>query len=130
MYLSKTRNSIYNTIIKEMKKITSILFGITLTISFGINAQNKEQGEKENAEITANKIANEIAECLHLSDAQKERVKIIELGIIEKKEGIKNSAEYSQEEKEKYFIRINRRRIEMINSILDPKQKELDCNLK
>ena len=111
-----------------MKKITSILFGITLTISFGINAQNKGQGS--NAEITANKIAVEIAECLHLSDAQKERVRIIELGIIQKKEGIKNNLEYTEEEKEKYFIRINRRRIEMINSILDPKQKELDCNLK
>ena len=113
-----------------MKKITLILLGITLTISFGINAQNKEQQKKENAEITANKIASEIAECLQLSDAQKERVRIIELGIIQKKEGIKNNAEYSQEEKEKYFIRINRRKIEMINSILDPKQKELDCNLK
>ena len=111
-----------------MKTITSILFGITLTISFGINAQNKGQGS--NAEITANKIAVEIAECLHLSDAQKERVRIIELGIIQKKEGIKNNLEYTEEEKEKYFIRINRRRIEMINSILDPKQKELDCNLK
>jgi protein CpxP len=106
-----------------MKKLS--LFALSLIFSVAALAQqpanniNEPKTLEERAKFQTEKMASE----LQLSEAQKEQVFIINLGIAQKNEGIRNS-NFSEEEK-RSIIKSNREaQIEMLKNVLTAVQFE------
>ncbi len=106
-----------------MKK--SILFALSLLVSSlsfaqtGAKAHKDEKSPEERAKFLTEKMAAE----LQLSEAQKEQVYTINLGIAQKNQGIMDS-NFSEEQK-KEIIRSNQEaRIEMLKNVLTAAQFE------
>ena len=126
-----------------MKTIKSVLLGMTLIAGFAVNAQEGVQSksadkntlptemspdQKKKNKLTpeqkAEKKAQKMAESLGLSEAQTERVRIIELGIIQKNRGIRENTTYTPEEKKVYLKENRKAKMNMLSSILTPEQME------
>lgn len=126
-----------------MKAIKSVVLGMTLITGFAVNAQqgvqsksadknvnrtelspDQKKKDKLTPEQKAEKKAQNMAESLGLSEAQTERVRIIELGIIQKNRGIKDNTTYTEDEKKLYIKENRKARMNMLAGVLTPEQME------
>lgn len=104
-----------------MKK--SFLFTLSLFVTSLSFAQvsSKEIKEEKNPEDRAKFLTEKMAAELQLTDAQKEQVYIINLGIAQKNEGIRTS-NFSEEEKRSIVKSNQEARIEMLKNVLTAAQ--------
>lgn len=106
-----------------MNKLVHFAFGLLISVS-AIAQQpatkiNEPKTPEERAKFQTEKMANE----LQLTEAQKEQVYTINLGIAQKNEGIRSS-NFSEEEK-RSIIKSNREaQIEMLKNVLTAAQFE------
>lgn len=126
-----------------MKAIKSVVLGMTLIAGFAVNAQqgvqskstdktalptemspDQKKKDKLTPEQKAEKKAQKMAESLGLSEAQTERVRIIELGIIQKNKAIKENTTYTEDEKKLYIKENRKARMNMLSGVLTPEQME------
>jgi hypothetical protein len=106
-----------------MKK--SFLFTLSLFVTSLSFAQvsSKEIKEEKNPEDRAKFLTEKMAAELQLTDAQKEQVYIVNLGIAQKNEGIRTS-NFSEDEKRSIVKSNQEARIEMLKNILTAAQFE------
>jgi len=106
-----------------MKNIFSVAFGLLLSASAFAQQPATQSAEPKTPEERAKFQTEKMASELQLTDAQKEQVYTINLGIAQKNEGIRTSS-FSEEEK-RSIIKSNREaQIEMLKNVLTAAQFE------
>ncbi|MFM6946094.1 MAG: hypothetical protein ACKOWW_03060 [Flavobacteriales bacterium] len=106
-----------------MKKTLLVTFGILLSSLSFAQTGSKNLKDEKNPEDRAKFLTEKMAAELQLSEAQKEQVYTINLGIAQKNQGILNS-DFSEEQKKDIIRSNNEARIEMLKNVLTVAQFE------
>ena len=106
-----------------MKKFLHIAFGLLVSVSAFAQQPAATNSEPKTPEDRAKFLTEKMAAELQLTDAQKEQVYIVNLGIAQKNEGIRTS-NFSEDEKRNIVKSNQEARIEMLKNILTAAQFE------
>ena len=106
-----------------MKKFLYIAFGLLVSVSAFAQQPAATNSEPKTPEDRAKFLTEKMAAELQLTDAQKEQVYIVNLGIAQKNEGIRTS-NFSEDEKRNIVKSNQEARIEMLKNILTAAQFE------
>jgi Spy/CpxP family protein refolding chaperone len=106
-----------------MKKFLHIAFGLLVSASAFAQQPAATNSEPKTPEDRAKFLTEKMAAELQLTDAQKEQVYIVNLGIAQKNEGIRTS-NFSEDEKRNIVKSNQEARIEMLKNILTAAQFE------
>lgn len=125
---------------RKMKAIKTVVLGMTLIAGFAVNAQEADHTKKESnstelrrehppkekltPEQKAEKKAQKLSESLGLSAAQTEKIRIIELGIIQKNKAVRDNTSYSEEQKKSILKENRKAKMNMFAEVLTPEQME------
>jgi protein CpxP len=106
-----------------MKKYLHFAFGMFVSASVFAQQPATKNSEPKTPEDRAKFLTEKMAAELQLTDAQKEQVYTINLGIAQKNEGIRTS-NFSEEEKRSIVKSNQEARIEMLKNVLSAAQFE------